>query len=69
MEGGRSVKPDLLTRLLAAAEAHALESGTDHEVGDLQGILRSCWKRLTPEQQHDVYAEHGELVTDWPSAT
>jgi hypothetical protein len=56
---------DLLNRLLAAAAAHGTESDSDHEVGDLQAILFSCWQRLTIEQQRDVYREHESIVQEW----
>lgn len=56
---------NLLDKLLAAAQAHGAGSEPDHEIGDLQGILLSCWKQLTAEQQRAVYAEHEGLVTDW----
>jgi hypothetical protein len=58
---------NLLDRLLAAAAAHGHESDPDHEVGDLQAILRSCWERLTAEQQRAVYEEHDSLVAEWPA--
>lgn len=56
---------DLLNQLLAAAEAHGAESEPDHEVGDLQQVLYSCWKRLTPEQQLEVFDEHKDMVAAW----
>ncbi len=56
---------DLLAQLLAAAEAHGVESEPDHEVGDLQQILFSCWSRLTPAQQREVFRENAELVAQW----
>jgi hypothetical protein len=56
---------DLLARLLAATEAHGQQSEPEHEAGDLQQILRSCWARLTPAQQRAVYQEHAELVLAW----
>jgi hypothetical protein len=51
-----------LDELLAAAEAHGRESEADHEVGDLQDLLRSCWKRLPIASQEDVYREHADLL-------
>lgn len=59
------MKADLLAKLLAAAEAHGQQSEPEHEVGDLQVLLRSCWERLTPAQQRAVYQEHAELVSAW----
>ena len=60
-----SVTTDLLDQLLAAAEAHGAESEPDHEVGDLQQMLYSCWKRLTPAQQREVFDEHKDIVATW----
>ena len=56
---------DEFDALLIAANKHGMESDPDHEVGDLQDILRSCWKRLTSEQKKEVYREHAELVVTW----
>ncbi|MBI4951258.1 MAG: hypothetical protein HY908_04440 [Myxococcales bacterium] len=57
---------DLLEKLLDAAEAHGADSEPDHEVGDLQGILRSCWKLMTAAQRREVYrGEHAELLGEW----
>ena len=55
----------LLEELLAAAKAHGDESEADHEVSDLQGLLTSCWERLTAGQQREVYREHEELIAEW----
>ena len=59
------VTTSLLEELLAAAKAHGDESEPDHEVGDLQGLLTSCWNRLSPDQQREVYGEHEDLVAEW----
>ena len=56
---------DLLEKLLATARAHGEESDPDHEVGDLQAVLASCWRRLTEAQRREVYDEHAELVREW----
>jgi len=56
---------DLLDKLLAAAEAHGSDSEPDHEVGDLQAIIRSCWKRMSSTQRREVYDEHRDLVVEW----
>ena len=55
----------LLEKLFAAAKAHGEESEPDHEVGDLQGVLFSCWERLTAKQRREIYEEHEELVSEW----
>lgn len=61
----RKKKHTLIDSLVTAAATHGQESDPDHEVGDLQLILYSCWRRLTPAQQREVYAEHKQLVDDW----
>jgi hypothetical protein len=55
----------LLNKLLDAAEAHGAQSEPDHEVGDLQDILRTCWRRLNSRSQQEVYKVHKDLIDDW----
>lgn len=55
----------MLHQLMAAAAAHGHASEPDHEVGDLQTVLHSCWRRLTTEQQREVFEEHQEMVAQW----
>ncbi len=55
----------LLGKLCAAARAHGEASEPDHEVGDLLGVLASCWERLSESQRRQVYGEHAALVTEW----
>ena len=55
----------LLEKLLAGAKAHGSFSEPDHEVGDLQEVLRTCWEYLSPTQKLEVYEKHKELVTEW----
>lgn len=60
--------PDLndpLERLLEGARQHGLQSEPDHEIGDLQDVLRFCWTLLTPEQRQQVVAEFKERVDEW----
>ncbi len=42
---------DFIEDVLAAAKAHGQISEPDHEVGDLQDVLRACWGIMTPEQR------------------
>ena len=56
---------DLLEKLLAAAQRHGLESSLEHEVGDLQDILRTCWKHLSTLERGYVFYEHKEKVDEW----
>lgn len=37
--------------LIHAARQHGLEDDPDHEVGDLQDILRAAWEIMTPDQR------------------
>jgi hypothetical protein len=62
-------KPPTLEVLLDAAERHGEQSEPEHEAGDLQAIVRSCWALLTPEQRAQVLAEHEELIADWGHGT
>lgn len=54
-----------LSVLLDAAENHGKESEPDHEVGDLQDILRVCWAKLTVAQQREVMSEMQDAMADW----
>jgi hypothetical protein len=56
---------ELLAALIEAASAHGRAFGPEHEVGDLQEILRTCWNKLSPSQQRSVYNHHQEIVEEW----
>jgi len=56
---------DHLEKLMAAARRHGLESDPDHEVGDLQDVLRSCWDRLSPAAREEVFDLYKERVHEW----
>lgn len=56
---------EMLDALIAAAAKHGEESDPDHEVGDLQDILRACWERLTPRQRREVWGETSAALLDW----
>ena len=43
--------PQLAEMLIAAAQQHGEDSEPDHEVGDLQEVVRAMWKLLTPSQR------------------
>jgi hypothetical protein len=45
---------------LTAARIHGEDSEPDHEVGDLQDLLRTMWSMLTPEQRH-TFAEQPKV--------
>lgn len=49
-------RSQMLNVLLAAAKQHGEDSDPDHEVGDLQDLLRPMWAILTPEQQRNFLA-------------
>lgn len=42
---------------LAAAARHGLESEPEHEVADLQHLLRTIWSVLTPDQIARITAD------------
>ena len=52
----------LINRLLKGAEAHGRDSEPDHEVGDLQDILRTCFGYMTGQQIMDVYRANVEIA-------
>lgn len=51
--------------LIRAAQEHGAQSEPDHEVGDLQDILRSCWRAMTVEQRRAVFREYTDRVVLW----
>lgn len=61
MADGQS-KKTLGQLLIDAAEAHGQDSEPDHEVGDLQDVVRSCFEEMSPEQARRVFYKHEELV-------
>jgi hypothetical protein len=55
-------------RLIAAAHAHAVDSGEpDHEVGDLQSIVEACFRVMFPDQKERVFEDWSvvELLNEW----
>lgn len=46
----------VLEALLRIAKQHGEDSEPDHEVGDLQDLLRPMWKLLTPDQRNAFMA-------------
>ncbi|UGY15222.1 hypothetical protein HAP48_0042975 [Bradyrhizobium septentrionale] len=53
--------------IIEAAAKHGRESEPDHEVGDLQDLLRVAWKIMEPRQRirfwnHDTTTE---LLKEW----
>ncbi len=43
----------ILKRLFDAADAHAEDTGEEHNVGDLQDLLTLAWKLMSTEQRFD----------------
>jgi hypothetical protein len=41
-------------KLISAAEKHGQESGIDHQVGDLEQVVRACWEKLDEEGRQAV---------------
>lgn len=57
---------------LEAARQHGIESEPDHEIGDLQGLLRAIWE-VTSIEQRLAFAQRADVHTilsfcDNPSA-
>lgn len=50
-----------IDQILRAAQAHGQQSDPDHEVGDLQILVRDLWALLTPQQRS---AFSGRVI-DW----
>jgi len=44
----------LVEDLIGFAEKHGEDSEPDHEVGDLQDLLRAAWRLMTPEQRREM---------------
>ena len=55
--------------LLEAARAHGEQSEADHEVGDLQDLVRACWARLSPADRLVVYRDQMVAIGDWLGET
>jgi hypothetical protein len=43
-------------RIVTAAQQHGANSQPDHEVGDLQEVLRAAWSLMLPEQRDQLMA-------------
>lgn len=54
-----------IEQIIDAARAHGEDSDADHEVGDLQEVLRACWSAMTPKARTSVRAKFAGLVNDW----
>lgn len=55
-------KENVVEDLIKAAEAHGQDSDPDHEVGDLQDILRTCFIVMEDKQAQEVLDEHYEKM-------
>jgi hypothetical protein len=52
--------------LIKAAKQHGLQSEPEHEVGDLQEMVRASWRLMTNNQREDlleVFADLKEWLT------
>ena len=47
----------LVEDLIGLAKKHGEDSEPDHEVGDLQDLLRAAWAQMTPEQRRAMLTE------------
>lgn len=43
-----------LEDFITAAKKHGEDSHPDHEVGDLQDLLRAAWEIMTPDQRYKL---------------
>lgn len=65
---------ELVEVLIGHAETHGSDDDPDHEVGDLQDMLRVAWGLMTPEQRrkmicHNDVSNVVEAATGDPLAT
>ena len=58
-----------LQDILDAAERHGSESDPDHEVGDLQDMLRTAWDMLPKTKRSKLLLEAAEQLDSWDSET
>lgn len=56
--------PDIvdIEDLISAAQEHGLQSEPDHEVGDLQEILRTAWELLPENKRGVLIQEHSDKL-------
>jgi len=47
----------IINKLIQAAENHGKDGNPQHQVGDLEGMLRLCWSMLSVQAQHDLLAK------------
>lgn len=60
-----AIDPEL-EGILDAAKAHGEEGEPDHEVGDLQDVLRAAWTMMSPDQRKMLLAsDEVEAVLEW----
>lgn len=58
----------LVETLIGHAKTHGEDSEPDHEVGDLQDMLRAAWSLMTPEQHRQMLC-HPDVSNVVESAT
>jgi hypothetical protein len=51
-----------IEKLILAAQHHGEDSESDHEVGDLQDLLRACWATMPPKARRAVFDEYGDMM-------
>lgn len=55
-----------IEKLILAAQHHGEDGDSpDHEVGDLQDLLRACWTKMTPKARAEVFREFIDELDDW----
>jgi len=55
----------LLRRLFAAAERHGNESDPEHEVGDLQDLVRLLWSRVDVSARESIWHAVADQLETW----
>lgn len=54
-----------IEEMLEAAKQHGLQSERDHEVGDLQDMLRYAWSQLPHNCRERMSTKFWPLVVEW----
>lgn len=65
--GVRNDPATFVQRVLDAAQAHGEQSDHDHEVGDLQEVVRILWKLVPATKKYSAMADPNirNLLESW----
>jgi hypothetical protein len=61
---GMVTHPKFVEDIITSAYWHGQKSEPEHQVGDLEAVLRTCWALLSPTERMFVYEEHAEIL-EW----